>query len=561
MRQSMTMMHRSRNEAAAPSLLEDQRGAVMLTGLFMAFCLIGALWYVIGIGEALIFRDRMQEAADSAAFTGAVMNAKGMNFISVCNIVMLLLVMVYLVFAVIQDATILTCLACFPCIPCCAACPYVWPAIQLNQRVARVVKIGLNVMTALEAAAAIGYPWLGTARGSEVGGTYKMRENQHSIANDKNTTASVWAIGMSNIPALGGGWAGPVPLGLPVEGKAYNELCVKIAKDAIGILTGFIFGGEGGGNALGSFLREALGSVAGALVKGRYCNDLSFAGAVFDGNVSAQRNRLRNVRDEVRDGTNQTRAQNSQVPEGGQTSLGFENQNAQAANNINTEAPFDNPTEGASWQGWSPWFDPGFDKGWGDKGYLVPHKSAGNGRQPHQIWAINRQPEYNDDNQQKVSFGAKTRRQDFDSSTQSVRPPGGFFSGYFAQAEFYYDCDNKWDQDDCNKDDNAAFGIRWRARLRRVQMFSLASVLQQFAFNNFAARISDAVRGVVDSAIGRFVPGGDMFRQTGLGMGVIDGLAGVINSQVIDPIMGAVQGQLDRLSEYLDPTGVGGGFH
>src|SRR5262245_17081096 len=175
-----TTMHRSRSSPSdsAPSLLEDQRGAVMLTGLFMAFCLIGALWYVIGIGEALIFRDRMQEAADSAAFTGAVMNAKGMNFISVCNIIMLLLVMVYLVFAVIQDATILTCLACGPWCPfCCAACPYVLPAIRTNQSVARVVKTGLNVMTALECAAAIGYPWLGTARGNEVGATYKVREN------------------------------------------------------------------------------------------------------------------------------------------------------------------------------------------------------------------------------------------------------------------------------------------------------------------------------------------------------------------------------------------------
>ena len=64
------------------SLLEDQRGAVMLTGLFMACFLIGALWFVIGIGDAIVFRDKMQEAADSGAFSSAALHAKGMNFIS-----------------------------------------------------------------------------------------------------------------------------------------------------------------------------------------------------------------------------------------------------------------------------------------------------------------------------------------------------------------------------------------------------------------------------------------------------------------------------------------------
>ena len=46
------------------ALRDDTRGAVMMTGVFLAAVLIGALWFVIGIGDAIIFRDRMQEAAD-----------------------------------------------------------------------------------------------------------------------------------------------------------------------------------------------------------------------------------------------------------------------------------------------------------------------------------------------------------------------------------------------------------------------------------------------------------------------------------------------------------------
>lgn len=85
------------------SLLEDQRGAVMLTGLFMACFLIGALWFVIGIGDTIVFRDKMQEAADSGAFSSAALHAKGMNFISLCNLVMLVGTIVHIVLGIISD--------------------------------------------------------------------------------------------------------------------------------------------------------------------------------------------------------------------------------------------------------------------------------------------------------------------------------------------------------------------------------------------------------------------------------------------------------------------------
>lgn len=557
MRNAMTM-HSGRNDAAtAPNLLEDQRGAVMLTGLFMAMCLIGALWYVIGIGDALIFRDRMQEAADSAAFTGAVMNAKGMNFISVCNIVMLLLVIVYLVFAVLQDATILTCLACaFACIPCCGACFYVIQAINLNQRVARVVKTGLNVMTALEAAAAIGYPWMGTMRANEVGNTYKVRENQHSTAGDTSKTASVWALGMTNIPAVGGRWAGPIPLGLPVEGKEYAELCSKVAEDLMSLLTGLITGpgrGSGAGGPLNK-LGNAIGKLVGAFVKLRYCNDLS------GGALSGVTDMFNDVRGELANGTNQT--QTTTNPDGTTTTTTINRPpDANAANQINTGGPQQAPNPDASWNGWSPWFDPGFDKGWGDKGYLVPHASAGNGRQPHQIWAINRNPEYNDEFQKNVSFGAHTRDRAFDSTTQAVTPQGW---GYFAQAEFYFDCEEAWDGEDCNEDDNAAFSVRWRARLVRVQMFSLASMLQQFLFNSFGDIIGDAVESAVGGLIGNLagrIPGGQQLAESAIGRAVIDTASGLVQEQVVDPLLGMLQGQLDRLSSSISPTTIEGAYH
>jgi hypothetical protein len=74
--------------AERPGLMADQRGAIMVMGLFMATMLIGAMWYMKGIGDAVVFRDRMQEAADHEVFSSAAVHARGMNLISVINLVM-----------------------------------------------------------------------------------------------------------------------------------------------------------------------------------------------------------------------------------------------------------------------------------------------------------------------------------------------------------------------------------------------------------------------------------------------------------------------------------------
>jgi hypothetical protein len=39
---------------------------------------------------------------------------------------------------------------------------------------------------------------------------------------------------------------------------------------------------------------------------------------------------------------------------------------------------------------------------------------------------------------------------------------------YVAEAEFYHDCENAWDDNDCNGGDHATYRLNWRTRLRRV---------------------------------------------------------------------------------------------
>jgi hypothetical protein len=60
----------------------------MVMGIFMCSCLVGALWYLAGIGDAILYRERMQEAADAVAFSDAALHARGMNLIVLVNLVM-----------------------------------------------------------------------------------------------------------------------------------------------------------------------------------------------------------------------------------------------------------------------------------------------------------------------------------------------------------------------------------------------------------------------------------------------------------------------------------------
>jgi hypothetical protein len=61
---------------------------MMLMSLFMALFLVGTLYYILGVGDAVIYRRLMQDGADAGAHAGSVMAAKGMNLHALLNVVM-----------------------------------------------------------------------------------------------------------------------------------------------------------------------------------------------------------------------------------------------------------------------------------------------------------------------------------------------------------------------------------------------------------------------------------------------------------------------------------------
>lgn len=70
------------------TLLSDTRGAMMLMSLFLGLLLVGSLYYILGVGDALLYRRVMQDGADAGAFAASVIAAKGMNLHALLNVVM-----------------------------------------------------------------------------------------------------------------------------------------------------------------------------------------------------------------------------------------------------------------------------------------------------------------------------------------------------------------------------------------------------------------------------------------------------------------------------------------
>ena len=96
-----------RKDSGPARLIRDQSGAVMVFGLLACVLLVGLLWTLIGVGEMTSFRERAQDAADSAAYSAAVMISRGMNTLVLFNIVMSLVLAVRVALKVLQFALLI----------------------------------------------------------------------------------------------------------------------------------------------------------------------------------------------------------------------------------------------------------------------------------------------------------------------------------------------------------------------------------------------------------------------------------------------------------------------
>ena len=518
----------------------------MLMGLCMSCFLIGGLWFLIGIGDTIVFRDTMQEAADHAAFTSAVLHAKGMNFISACNLILLAMIAIHIIMGLIHDILLAICIvgalfsAGTACIPWTR-----WRPIYTNY--GKGFKQVARVFHYLEQAAAVGYPFVAVAKAYTLGSDY-------GEFGPKKRDLNVIAVSTSLVPGnvlngvvnkifkqkpaetLPNGVQGPTrPASagysegkksfLPVEPKHYDEVCKHIAGtvlDSIAELTGMSIPGP----AMDIF----KGIIKAGIVL-RYCNDLgSGAAAALQGALGGKVN---DGNKKIEDDNKIIDSRNAKLPADGS-----------ASPEKNVE-PVKTGGIGGS-------IDPGFDAWWGEDGPFLPWGGTSNGSAWQQVWAINLLPDFKDVQQHRVHIGANSKRIEQDAKAWA----------YFAQAEFFFDCTKAWTENECNGEDNAGYSIKWRARLRRLQLPQIGSLLSGFA-GEFLKQLT-----VYDEFKKKFGKSGlaERFSKTvggALGVssiaGALDGMFKVIEDQIGQKILGPAGELLDKGVNGL--TGNLGAYH
>lgn len=436
----------------------------MLTGLFMACFLIGSLWFIIGIGDTIVFRDKMQQAADAGAFSSAALHAKGMNFISLCNLVMLVGTVIHLVLGIISDLKfakmIVICIVTlgFGCPPQVADFE---SAYHRWESYFGMMSKGFRAMHVAQKTAAYAYPALGVIEAYKNGATY---------GGDKKTSnVHVLAASSSLLPGEAARRLGGTTFkkeGLPVEEKKFSDLCKKVVSVAMNSFVNLIGVGKSvsGTSASGRIL-SIFNSIVGHILEYRYCNK----------------------------------------------------------EQIDIQP-----------------FGPGWDKFWGEEGPFIMYAAASNGSVWMQTWGINIGPKLKDTSESRVEM-AENRVAKYDSEQGA--------DAYFAQAEFYFDCDAQWGTAACNFQDNATYAIKWRARLRRFDLPALVSgvvgatleaVLNMEAVGNFKKAIPDKIN--------------DMLGLKGVGRaamkGLIDNLVGQLQGVLKKPILDAAGKANPKLTDY-----------
>ena len=263
------------NDPGKKDLVRDEQGAVMIMGLAMILGLIAFLWYIMGIGETIAFRDHMQDAADSAAFSQMAVEAAGMNFIVLLNMIIMLLVIVYIILSIaltiywaIMVGNLLTCPE--DLVNCAAGIDQLldYPGLYSDRgdaaKVISYVEMGLSI---LQSGAALIAPWVGTAAGVDASSSYKMHSQTDSPLGlsfgSNNFSPDTLAI-FSSL-----GRKTHVDGGLPVTHEFLANDCSHLVEFTTGAIENLL--GGNGGKAL-SILNKIAGAFA-QLFQWYYCDN------------------------------------------------------------------------------------------------------------------------------------------------------------------------------------------------------------------------------------------------------------------------------------------------
>lgn len=219
---------RNRSEPAlallggAQRLRRDEVGAVLVPAIVMGALLVGMLFYVAAVGDAIVFRTQLQDAADVTAFKSATWHATGMNILVVLNVLMAIALSFFVLWRLAE--ALLLVLAFIP-----PATGFALNAearlVQNEDKIARALDVVMKTASAAQAGASSVIPYV----------ALYQAKRQPTAAD------TVWPVTTSLIPPLAADRAlqrltdteGRFPLNgpaaLPVQEDKFERLCTEAA--------------------------------------------------------------------------------------------------------------------------------------------------------------------------------------------------------------------------------------------------------------------------------------------------------------------------------------------
>lgn len=218
-----------RSAESFDAFCRDERGVMMILGAVGGAFLIGAVWFIWGVGQAAVFRENMQSAADATAYQMSVYDARGMNLIAMINLIMSVVLTVYVVIRILQAifvaVNIVSCIFGAIFNPVCDATTAAEPEVtELVEGAARVTGAILTALSVTESGISIVWPYFAAGTSAAVSNDYAP------------TVKGSIGIGTSNVPLQAAtdlaGQVASSAIDLSGEGSAVNVGNIKKAFSA-----------------------------------------------------------------------------------------------------------------------------------------------------------------------------------------------------------------------------------------------------------------------------------------------------------------------------------------
>ena len=160
----------------------NDAGVVAVSGLAMAVFLTAVLYYEIGVGDAIAFKEQLQDASDAAGFSAAVYHARGMNMIVLLNLMMAAVLAIIVILRVLEMLFGIVA-ALVPAICWIPGMEWLCPlegiadageewAQSANEVMDPIVHTALKGLNDVATVVAVGMPWVALIKSGTVGVQY-----------------------------------------------------------------------------------------------------------------------------------------------------------------------------------------------------------------------------------------------------------------------------------------------------------------------------------------------------------------------------------------------------